>query len=89
MPSGIILKLSNPSLRFVLSIPEGIMEISNSDPCSDKLEQALFHLETGLELLDTANAAAHIGAHLDLAIHHLRAEILSPPIIENIPQVPN
>lgn len=65
------------------------MQISNSGSCSDKLEKALSHLEAGLELLDSANAAAHIGAHVDLAINHLRAEIQNSPIIENVPQVPN
>jgi hypothetical protein len=41
-----------------------------------KLRAALAHLEGSLQLLDDADAAADIGAHVDLAVHRLR-EMLS------------
>jgi hypothetical protein len=39
---------------------------------SDLLGEALRHMEQSLQLLDSAGAPAHIGAHLDLAICKLR-----------------
>lgn len=36
---------------------------------------ALNHLRSALELLDSQNAPAHIGAHVDLAIHQLEVAL--------------
>jgi hypothetical protein len=35
------------------------------------LRDALGHLQSALDQLDRASAPAHIGAHIDLAIHEL------------------
>jgi hypothetical protein len=40
--------------------------------CDQAVIEALAHLEAALELLDGANAPAHVGAHVDLAICQLR-----------------
>jgi hypothetical protein len=37
----------------------------------EQLEAALAYFQSGLALLDGAGAPAHIGAHVDLAIHEL------------------
>jgi hypothetical protein len=34
--------------------------------------EALLRLQSGIELLDQANAPGHIAAHVDLAMHQLR-----------------
>ncbi len=39
------------------------------------LTRALDHLQSALELLDSAAAPAHIGAHVDFALNQLLAEI--------------
>ena len=39
------------------------------------LSQVLHQLASALDQLDEADAPAHIGAHLDLAIHQLRQAI--------------
>lgn len=39
------------------------------------LNDALKHLQSGLDLLDEACAPGHIGAHVDLALHQLAAVI--------------
>jgi hypothetical protein len=41
------------------------------------LGEALQHLQSALNLLDRSNAAAHIGAHVDLAVHQLQEAIYS------------
>lgn len=41
------------------------------------LEKALAHMTSALKILDTAQAPAEIGAHLDLALHHLRGVVAS------------
>lgn len=41
----------------------------------DLLRDAGNHLRSALELLDCAAAPAHIGAHVDLAIHQLEHAI--------------
>ena len=43
------------------------------------LAEALHHLQTALHLLDRSHAAAHIGAHVDLAVHQLQEAIASRP----------
>ena len=40
-----------------------------------KLSEALEKLEAALQLLDDAAAPAHIGAHVDLAVHALRKAV--------------
>lgn len=42
------------------------------------LIEALDHLHAALDLLDRAAAPAHIGAHVDLAIHQLGAAAAPP-----------
>lgn len=42
----------------------------------DELRHALSLMETALSLLDKADAAFDVGAHLDLAIHRLK-EVLA------------
>ena len=39
------------------------------------LAEAEGHLRSALDLLDSAAAPAHIGAHVDLAIHQLQTEL--------------
>lgn len=39
------------------------------------LVQALEHLKAAIDLLDRAQAPAHIAAHVDLAAHQLRDKI--------------
>lgn len=39
------------------------------------LAQALVQLRSALELLDRATAPGQIGAHIDLAIHQLEAQL--------------
>jgi hypothetical protein len=41
------------------------------------LTTALEHLRAALELLDSTDAPAHIGAHIDLALNQLEAEALT------------
>lgn len=41
------------------------------------LASALEHLRAALELLDSAEAPAHIGAHVDLALNQLEDEAMS------------
>lgn len=43
------------------------------------LTGALDHLQSALELLDSAAAPAQIGAHVDLALNQLLAEIANAP----------
>lgn len=40
---------------------------------AERLTLALNHLRSALSLLDEVHAPAHIGAHVDLAIHQLRS----------------
>ena len=40
-----------------------------------KLSEALQHLQSAIELLDLAEAPAHIAAHADLAVHQLLSVI--------------
>lgn len=40
-----------------------------------KLSEALRQLQSAIELLDLANAPAHIAAHVDLAVHQLLSVI--------------
>jgi hypothetical protein len=40
------------------------------------LNGAAEHLRSALQLLDMAEAPAQVGAHVDLAIHQLEAELL-------------
>lgn len=49
------------------------MQTSNEP--AQMLRAALDHLESSLQLLDEADAPAEIGAHVDLAIHRLRAAL--------------
>lgn len=42
------------------------------------LHAALDYLESSLQLLDDAGAPADIGAHVDLAVHRLRAVLAEP-----------
>lgn len=57
------------------------MELVNkSEPPCPLVLQALALLQDGLELLDRIPEAATAAAHLDLAIHRLRAEISLPDI---------
>ncbi len=44
----------------------------------DLLTEAAAHLRLALQLLDAADAPAHIGAHVDLAAHQLETEIIEP-----------
>lgn len=46
---------------------------------------AVDHLRTALQLLDAAEAPAQIGAHVDLALNQLQAEVVSTSAIETIP----
>ena len=46
------------------------------------LVQAQKHLQTAIDLLDEAQAPAHIAAHVDLASHQLRDAIASKPILK-------
>ena len=39
------------------------------------LHEALQHLQSALDLLDRSSVAAHIGAHVDLAVHQLHETI--------------
>ena len=52
----------------------------------DSLVSAADLLQSALELLDLADASAQIGAHIDLALHQLRSELLDPvrkaPLVE-------
>ena len=41
----------------------------------DMLRQAANHLQLALDLLDCAEAPAHIGAHVDLAVNQLEDAI--------------
>jgi hypothetical protein len=41
----------------------------------EMLREAADHLQSALGLLDCAEAPAHIGAHVDLAIHQLEDSI--------------
>ena len=41
------------------------------------LSEALQHLQVSIDLLDAVSAPAHIGAHIDLAIHQLQDVIES------------
>lgn len=50
------------------------MDNSNSDKRQD-LASALHNLRSALEQLDASGAPAHIGAHVDLAIHQLEADL--------------
>ena len=43
------------------------------------LTGALDHLQSALELLDSVGAPAQIGAHVDLALNQLLAEIADAP----------
>ena len=43
----------------------------------ENLVSAADLLRSALELLDTADAPAQIGAHVDLALHQLQSELLS------------
>ena len=43
--------------------------------CQTILAEALLQLNCALQLLDRANAPAHIGAHVDLAIHQLTSVV--------------
>lgn len=43
------------------------------------LVEALQHLQTALDLLDRSDAAAHIGAHVDLAVYQLQETIHGRP----------
>jgi hypothetical protein len=43
----------------------------------DALTRALSQLRSALDLLDSSKAPAHIGAHVDLAIHQLQDAIES------------
>lgn len=45
---------------------------------TQKWGEALEHMTTALRVLDESDAAAHVGAHLDLAINSLREEIAAP-----------
>lgn len=49
--------------------------MSSTFPQPDKITAALGLMVTSLQLLDEAEAPADVGAHLDLAIHRLRALI--------------
>ena len=49
----------------------GEMEVDREELLND----ALKHLQAGLDLLDEACAPGHIGAHVDLALHQLAAVI--------------
>ena len=51
------------------------MQTSNQP--TQMMRAALDHLESSLQLLDEADAPAEIGAHVDLAIHRLRAALES------------
>jgi hypothetical protein len=42
------------------------------------LAEAARHLRSALDLLDSVAAPAQIGAHVDLAVHQLQAELCSP-----------
>ena len=42
-----------------------------------RLSQALSLMQQALELIDEADVAAHVGAHLDLAICRLQDEVVS------------
>lgn len=46
---------------------------------NDQLNLALEHLRKAIEQLDEAKAPAHIGAHIDLAIHQLQDVICGDP----------
>lgn len=41
------------------------------------LTSAADHLRTALQLLDSVEAPANIGAHVDLALHQLHAELVN------------
>jgi hypothetical protein len=47
---------------------------------NNQLLSALEHLRSALGLLDLAGAPAHIGAHVDFAIHELQASGEQLPI---------
>jgi hypothetical protein len=58
---------------------------SDIDP-RELLRDAGNHLQSALELLDCAEVTAHIGAHVDLAIHQLEDAIdscFARPAISN------
>jgi hypothetical protein len=44
----------------------------------ESLAKAAQQLRSALELLDSISAPAQIGAHVDLAIHQLEAELFAP-----------
>lgn len=43
----------------------------------ERLAEAARHLQSALDLLDSVAAPAQIGAHVDLAVHQLEAEIFA------------
>lgn len=49
--------------------------IDESENKAKMLNDALRHLESGLELLDEASAPGYIGVNVDLASHQLRSTI--------------
>ena len=55
--------------------------MDNSLAASDcQLTVALGHLKEALKLLDAVSAPAHIGAHVDLAIHQLQYVVGRTPV---------
>lgn len=56
---------------------EGASEVS-ADKAGQLLSLALKQLQIAIDLLDLADAPAHIAAHVDLATHQLVAAIESP-----------
>ncbi|QIK79629.1 hypothetical protein G7077_12660 [Sphingomonas piscis] len=46
----------------------------------DKLHEALALMESALALLDEADEALDVAAHLDLAVHRLRELMTSSPL---------
>ena len=47
------------------------MMINATDKKAEILNRALQHFQSGLDLLDDAQAPGHIGANIDLAFHQL------------------
>ena len=56
--------------------------MTDDETCRQQmLHDALDHLRSALDLLDLASAPAHIGAHVDLAMHELRLHVPAAQVI--------
>lgn len=50
-------------------------QVASSCGLEEMLWEALQQLRSALQLLDSASAPSHIGAHVDLAIHELYSAV--------------